>query len=84
MLSSAFVFQLISIHILGEMKGLPLKFKVARLETHIKTNGKWQMASGSGTFTDPLTSIEKEVILYGLVKKMPVVFHKFLPGTFLK
>lgn len=41
----------------GDMKGQPLKFKVARLETHIKTNGKWQMASGSGTFVEPPTPV---------------------------
>ena len=31
------------------MKGQPVKYKVARLETHVKINGNWQMAAGSGT-----------------------------------
>ena len=43
------------VEVLAEMKGQPVKFKVARLETHVKTNGKWEMAAGSGTFVQPPT-----------------------------
>ncbi len=43
-----------------EIKGQPMKMKVGRLETHIKTNGKWQMASGSGTFVEPPTPADNK------------------------
>ncbi|HEV7333632.1 MAG TPA: nuclear transport factor 2 family protein [Flavisolibacter sp.] len=39
----------------AEIKGQPVKFRVARLETHVKSNGKWEMAAGSGTYVEPPT-----------------------------
>lgn len=43
----------------AEMKGQPVRFTVARLETYIKTNGKWALAAGSGTFVEPPTPVKK-------------------------
>ncbi|WP_247234269.1 nuclear transport factor 2 family protein [Telluribacter sp. SYSU D00476] len=47
------------VEVQAEIKGQPVRFTVARLETYIKTNGKWTLAAGSGTYVEPPTPVKK-------------------------
>ncbi|QJW90662.1 nuclear transport factor 2 family protein [Spirosoma taeanense] len=51
------VHGLVEVH--AERKGQPIRFTVARLETYIKTDGRWALAAGSGTYVEPPTPEKK-------------------------